>query len=271
LYVWWRPLDAVRPAQFYRALGAALLVSLIPILLWIVPVLENTDQKFAFWLVWNQTAGRITGNFSSAHVHPFYFYLPHVPVLLLPWAFFPVLWKNLRTLRVSEPSIRFLISATLPVFISFSLIAGKQPHYLLPLLPFVMIAVAVLMAGYRGILVKAVSVFMVVLIVGGQGVAAQMVFPRYDLSPYAAFYQEHKDADWAFAPNYQGEIGFVARAEHPLANIQKQDLKQWFLEHPKGYALVRHDTRDEVKDYREVLFAPYKGKWIGIYKGKDAQ
>ncbi|MCD8494194.1 MAG: glycosyltransferase family 39 protein [Alphaproteobacteria bacterium] len=269
LYFWWRPENALQSGKFYKALGLSLLISLIPILAWLIPVLTSTSDNFAFWLVWNQTAGRITGNFSSAHVHPFYFYLPLLPVLFLPWIFFPGFWRNIKTASLQNPAFRFLLSATLPVFLSFSLIAGKQPHYLLPLLPFIVIFIATLVSEAHPRILKAVSLVMVFLLILGQGIASQIVFPRYDLMPYAAFYQEHKDADWAFAPNYQGEMGFMARAEHPFDNIQKKHLSRWFVEHPGGYALVRYDTPDEIKAFKEIYSAPYKGKWIGIYTGTD--
>lgn len=269
LYFWWRAEDAIKPGQFYKALGLFLLISFIPVLTWLVPVLTSSSDNFAFWLVWNQTAGRITGNFSSAHVHPFYFYLPLLPVLFLPWIFFPAFWRNLKTLSLQPPAFRFLLSATLPVFVSFSLIAGKQPHYLLPLLPFIIILISTLIGDKPAKAIKAASLVMVVLLIAGQGIASRSVFPRYDLSPYAALYQEHKDEDWAFAPNYQGEMGFMARAEKPFDNITKKQLSRWFVEHPGGYALVRYDTPEEVKALHEVYAAPYKGKWIGVFTGRD--
>jgi 4-amino-4-deoxy-L-arabinose transferase-like glycosyltransferase len=47
-----------------------------------------------------------------------------------------VFWKSIsRINREIDPGLRFCISWLIPVFISFSFISSKQPHYLLPIFP----------------------------------------------------------------------------------------------------------------------------------------
>jgi hypothetical protein len=66
-----------------------------------------------------------------------YWYLPWLIPFLLPWSFL-LQWRGARTnlgCATGSGEGRLGIAATLPAFIAFSLISGKQIHYLLPLLP----------------------------------------------------------------------------------------------------------------------------------------
>lgn len=59
-------------------------IAFVIVLAWLIPVLAQADANFAYWLLWEQTAGRVTGSL-DAHVASFYAYLPIVPVMFLPW------------------------------------------------------------------------------------------------------------------------------------------------------------------------------------------
>lgn len=268
LYAFWRPENFISCPRFYKAVAFALIVSVVPVLLWLAQVLAKTDHDFAFWLLWEQTAGRITGNFSSAHVRPIFFYMLFLPAFFLPWLLFPSFWRHLKILP-STAAFRFLAAATLPVLVSFSFISGKQPHYLLPLLPFIVIGIAILVEDVRPQLIRAISIAMVCLLIGGQALASQMLFPRYDLTDIVAFYQSHRNQDWAFVRNYQGEINFLARAEKPIENIQPEKLRQWFAQHEGGFAIVRYRPSDDMRGYREIYSKPYRQKRIGIFRAGD--
>jgi 4-amino-4-deoxy-L-arabinose transferase-like glycosyltransferase len=60
-----------------------------------------------------------------------------LPLLLYPYSFWPPLWRALGGLRprAADLGTRFCLAWTLPALAVFSLISGKQPHYLLPLFP----------------------------------------------------------------------------------------------------------------------------------------
>ncbi|MCB9973635.1 MAG: glycosyltransferase family 39 protein [Rhodospirillales bacterium] len=271
LYPLWKFPDFISNARFYKSLGIALLVSIIPVLLWLIPALSQTGNDFAFWLLWNQTAGRVSGNFSSAHVRPFYFYLTFLPVLILPWAFFPGVWKNIKTLPQTPSVFRFLLSATLPVFVIFSLIAGKQPHYMLPLLPFIVIGIALTLKTTSLPVIRTVSIMMIVLLSVGQGIAGYTVFKNYDLASYAAFYQEHAQQDWAYAGKYQGELGFIAKTQKTIESVAKEDLDTWFADHPGGFALIRYENPEEIQGYDLVFTQKYRGRSMGIIQKGPSQ
>ena len=84
-------------------------------------------------IFWGQSAGRIVESFD--HARPFWWYLVLLPPLLLPWVVWPRLWRSLgkdRIVTLSDGGLRLLVAWTLPALIIFSIISGKQLHYLLP-------------------------------------------------------------------------------------------------------------------------------------------
>jgi len=122
----------------WRSVLIMMLVAVLggmPALGWAWAAVHHLDPRDAQELLLHQTAGRVVKSF--AHNRPLWWYLPWVPVLLLPW---PLLlrWRRLgaavRTWRVSQAA-RFGWSATVPALLAFCLVSGKQLHYLLPVLP----------------------------------------------------------------------------------------------------------------------------------------
>lgn len=268
LYGLWKWDGLINQKLFYKGLLIAVFISVIPVAAWLVPALSQTGDDFAFWLVWNQTAGRVSGNFSSAHVRSIFFYFMILPVLFLPWCFLPSFWRNIKRLS-QEKSIKFLVSATIPVFLSFCLIAGKQPHYLVPLLPFLIIAFALLFEEKKKIM--RVSLAMASVFILGQAIASQTIFQKYDLGPVSDFYNSEKDSDWAFVRKYQGEIGFLAKVDKAMDSIDSNQLTEWFHQHPGGKAIVRYNAKDDMSEYIELFSQPYKGKHLGIFKEGHSQ
>lgn len=272
LYKFWRDQDkTVTPAKFYKGIGLSILVGLIPVMLWLIPTLQDANSHFAFWLLWEQTAGRVTGNFSSSHARPFYFYFMLLPVMFLPWMLFPAFWRNLKTIK-TEKSLRLPLAEILPVFICFCLISGKQPHYLAPLLPFIIIAIAFMMEKTSLKTVKAITITLVALLIAGQGIAAKTVFTNYDLKPFAAFYDQHRDADWAFTKSrYQGELNFLAEVRKPIDHVYFHDLPAWVEKHPNSYIFARYKDPAEMNDYDLIFSRPYRGRTLGVFKAKELQ
>jgi 4-amino-4-deoxy-L-arabinose transferase-like glycosyltransferase len=252
---------------WYGACALAFVLSLVPVSCWLVPVLKASNPDFAFWLIWEQTAGRITGNMGSAHARPLYFYIPLLPILFLPWAFLPGFWKNIRGIKddfKTSVGLRFLTFWVVPVIAAFSLIGGKQPHYLLPLLPGIILFIAYQTKEDTGKLIK-ISAFMVMLAITGQGIAGQTVFKKYDLQPLANYVSAHQDRDWAFVRKYQGELTFLGRLHAGLDSELRTNLPQWFKEHPDGYAVVRYNKPDEISAFHMIMTVPYRGKNMGIF------
>jgi 4-amino-4-deoxy-L-arabinose transferase-like glycosyltransferase len=137
----WSAAARARPGPWYAGLGGGFLVGAAIALAWVVPAAIAGGEAYSRMILWSQTADRVARSF--AHQRPFWWYLPLVPLMLLPW----MLWRPaLRGVRDAvaalEPGARFCLAWAVPVFLVFCLISGKQPQYLLPLLP----AVALLAA-----------------------------------------------------------------------------------------------------------------------------
>jgi len=122
-----------------RALGVMALIAL----LWALPAAILGGKGYAADLLWRQSAGRALESF--AHRRPWWWYLPILPLMLMPWS---LVWANYRALGragrlvESDRGVRFCLAAFVPGLVLCSLVSGKQPHYLLPLLPALMLLVA---------------------------------------------------------------------------------------------------------------------------------
>lgn len=259
----------LKPLIWYGGFLISLLISTLPVLLWLVPVLQQSDDHFAFWLLWEQTAGRVTGNFNDAHVRPFWFYLPILPLLLVPWIFFRPFWRNLHTIHQAlprEPGLRFLLCWIIPVFISFSLISGKQPHYLLPLFPGLAILSAWLLRNVQTKTLHRTVTGVFVVFVLLHLVGAQTFLKDYDLQPVATYLEQHPDRDWGFVKKYHGELTFLARREKSLDEILlESEVPDWFARHPDGLVIMRFNDPATVTEYQLVFSIPYRGKTIGVF------
>lgn len=114
-------------------------------LLWAIPAALHGGPDFTEKIFWGQTAGRMANSFD--HDRAIWWYFPFLPLLAMPWISYTGVWRGLRRLSLDRASpdgiaVRFLLSWIVPVFLSFSLISGKQIHYLLPLVPGFMLLAA---------------------------------------------------------------------------------------------------------------------------------
>ncbi|MDT3734968.1 MAG: glycosyltransferase family 39 protein [Denitratisoma sp.] len=130
---WWRP-----GLSWKRWTGGVLLAVLggaAIALAWAIPAAIHGGEEYRRMIFWGQTAGRVADSF--AHKRPFWWYLPLLPVLFFPWLLWPGLWRRFAALRREglDAGLRFCLAWLLPVFFFFSLISGKQIHYLVPLFP----------------------------------------------------------------------------------------------------------------------------------------
>lgn len=269
----WMKAAFPNPAKWGAGCLLALITSTLPVLFWLIPILQQSDNDFAFWLLWNQTAGRVTGNFDDAHIRPFSFYLPLLPLMFMPWLLLPSLWKQIGRFKLEfihgNEGGRFLYCWSVPVFISFCLISGKQPHYLVPLLPSFAL---ILFMCLKETPIKKIAVtasISILMVIGGQAIASQSILKKYNLEPIAEYVEQHPEHEWAFVRNYHGEIGFLAGLLQPIDNLDdKSQLPEWLLEHPSGFAVVKFETPAELSNYRILFEQSYRGKKIGIVASK---
>lgn len=135
--------------RWYFGLAAALGLGVAIALAWAIPAAVRGGDDYANAIFWGQSAGRVVDSF--AHGRPWWWYLAVLPPLLLPWIIWPALWRAARGLRaaLSDGGVRFCLSWFLPAFLVFSLISGKQLHYLLPIFPALALIFVFLLAGSK--------------------------------------------------------------------------------------------------------------------------
>jgi 4-amino-4-deoxy-L-arabinose transferase-like glycosyltransferase len=134
---WWMGNSANKPnlRHWYLMFLIAALVGALILLAWAIPAGIYGGPKYQQEIFWGQTADRMVKSF--AHLRPVYWYLPMLPVMLFPWLFALPVWRALGKAfaAINEQGVRFCLAWFIPVLIAFSIISGKQPHYLLPIMP----------------------------------------------------------------------------------------------------------------------------------------
>jgi 4-amino-4-deoxy-L-arabinose transferase-like glycosyltransferase len=137
---WWS--SAVRSAwkSFTGRVVLGMLAGVAIALCWAIPAAIFGGPEYREAILWTQTAGRVTQSF--AHRRPFWFYLALMPVVLFPWAYWAPVRAFIRRGFLDDYGIRFCVAWFLGGLILFSLISGKQVHYLVPIFPAVALIAA---------------------------------------------------------------------------------------------------------------------------------
>lgn len=164
---WWHPSRlAGRRRRFFGATLLALLIGLVVVMAWALPAAWYGGADYAHAIFLRQTLDRIEGAANTgAHARPVWWYLLVILPLVLPWPLaLKASWARLRALR-AEPAVRLALGWFVPTFIVFSLMSGKQAHYLLPLFPALALLLAATVA--RGALAVRSAPFAVLLLALG--------------------------------------------------------------------------------------------------------
>lgn len=125
------------------ALGLALAL----VALWLVPALIVGSDSYRQELLWTQSAARVAGG--MAHDRPVWFLIAVLPLLLFPWFWTPRLWPALGEVLRTDGMARLCLIWAGSGLVLFSLISGKQVHYLIPEFPAVALLVARAMGSDR--------------------------------------------------------------------------------------------------------------------------
>lgn len=268
-YKYWKPENSISSKKFSFAVLGSIIIGAALVFIWLIPALTQTSDEFSYSLIWHQSAGRVTGNMEAAHSRPFYFYLMFLPLLFMPWVFFPKFWQGVKNFS-NHPAFKFLIVSSIPAFILFSIISGKQPHYMVPLLPFILIFSVYWLKDIDIKVFKLLGSICVVLLCIGQFIGSKIYFDQIDLKPLAEFYNANQDnQNWSFVRKYQGEIGFLTKAKTQIESLERDDLPKWFEKYPNGLAIIRYSDKDDNSHLNLLFTMPYKGKNIGVFELKD--
>lgn len=118
--------------KWYAWLVLSLLMGVCLVLFWLVPAALTGGETYRRAILWGQTVHRMANSF--AHKRPLWWYLPWIPALLMPWALFPPAWSAWKRL-LNDSGFRMALIWGGASIVIFSLLSGKQVHYLIPVLP----------------------------------------------------------------------------------------------------------------------------------------
>ncbi|HET6546088.1 MAG TPA: glycosyltransferase family 39 protein [Rhodanobacteraceae bacterium] len=164
---WWSDRLGTRRWRYVAGLALAVGLGIVLALLWAVPAALHGGDDYARAIFLHQTLDRVSDSF--AHQRPIWLYFVALPLMLLPWPLVVRMrWRDLRGLG-RERAVRFALAWVLPTFVVFCLISGKQPHYLLPLLPGIALLLATMLQ--RGVLRLRTGLFALALVVLGVALA----------------------------------------------------------------------------------------------------
>lgn len=134
--LWSETARAVK-ARWYVCVFAGVVIGIAIALCWLIPAALYGGPSY-----WQPLIAKVSGRLheSFAHRRPFWWYLPLIPILLLPWVLClrapRAAWRALPRGRIGPIFIGvFLLCWWLPPSLAFCAISGKQIHYLAPLLP----------------------------------------------------------------------------------------------------------------------------------------
>ncbi len=130
------PLWASEPPdwrQIGRGSAAALAVGLAIVLVWLVPALVGGDAAFRKELLVTQSVARVSGDLG--HGRPIWFLIALLPAILFPWGWSWRLWQGVPAAIRGDGAGRMVAIWAGSALVLFSLVGGKQMHYLLPELP----------------------------------------------------------------------------------------------------------------------------------------
>lgn len=193
---WWgREIPRRAPSLWWPRLAGAVGLTAAIALAWALPAAASGGPDYANAILVRQTEQRMVHSY--AHNHPWWWYLPVLPLLLYPYSFWPPLWKAVFAAlaalrrRAADPGLRFCLAWLVPGLLVFSLISGKQPHYLLPLMPcFALIAARLLTeAGGMGDTVRRwhlLPALSLLVLTGAALVVVPLLSPRHGLPSWSS-------------------------------------------------------------------------------------
>lgn len=251
-------------AQLFFAVSTAAAIALA----WAIPAANQGGQAYADDILWGQTAGRVQNSFS--HDHPWWWYFPILLALFIPWVLMPSFWRALRCSMTSRTQRWLMYSALLP-FVIFMLMSGKQPHYLIPLMPLVALALSLhsppTAAGIARSRPGLQNPYLPFALPGLLGITL-LALPNSVLAPFRVetmagkIHQlQQQQIPVLHAGKYHGDFHFVGRLEQAL-HVRKdvRKIPAWAAEHPNGYLVIsdRHAARSDFIDQQALQSAVYE-------------
>jgi len=117
--------------SFYIKGFLAVLIGIAIALIWAIPAAKLGGDEFAYGIFWGQYAGRAVDAF--AHKRAFWWYIPWVPVIMMPWILHKGFWSGFSKLTSKiDSGLKAIIVWIAGDMLIFALISGKQIAYIAP-------------------------------------------------------------------------------------------------------------------------------------------
>ena len=89
---WWSIRVRSSCVRWYIGCGSAVVIGVAIALAWALPSAAAGGKAYGDELLFGQTTGRMVNSFS--HQQPFWWYLPWLPLCLVPWISFGAVWRG---------------------------------------------------------------------------------------------------------------------------------------------------------------------------------
>jgi 4-amino-4-deoxy-L-arabinose transferase-like glycosyltransferase len=293
---WWdvrQPASIDAPAAvgptgrtWVAGIAAATLAGAAIALAWAVPAAMAGGPVYARAIFVGQTAGRVVRSF--AHRRPLWWYVPNLLWMLLPWLAWPPLWRAARSrwrTRVAgqrfsdDAGLRFCAAVAIPGFIIFSIVSGKQVHYLLPEVPLFALAVSrVLVDGGDRVTrvlgpnawVPRIAVITLLIVVIAHIAAAPYLRRRYDGTAVARHLATLEQRGFPLANEgpYAGQFSYVGRLRRPVEEVPVGNVAAWLATHPDGRVITYPRSPDAAGPGVAERVQRYEAGYVVVRRAK---
>ena len=258
----------IRSAAALRSIAISVLGVLLGAglaLAWALPAAAAGGDDYGNALLFGQTAGRLQQSFS--HARPIWWYLPIGFLLLLPWSCSLAWW---RSWRGPGRNRRAILAAGILSIAVFSLISGKQPHYLVPLLPALFAVTANRLprlgrwraASWAMPLTTAAILLSAWLVKG----------PAFDLRPAAAqlVAAQQQGSPTAFLGDSHGQLHFLGRLHDLPKRVGPGSVRAWASKRPHGTVVLLEGAAKRAELWNDAVLkhaslrTPYRNEELAI-------
>lgn len=134
--IWAGREHALRWGHWYIDIATGLIVGVGLVAIWGIVIIIEVEQGFAIAL--DHLVGALPTEISLFPAdQPMYWYLVLLPVAMLPWVAWPLIYSRLWQIKNRLPAIGliFCLVWVVPVLLVLTMLGPRQPQFLLPLLP----------------------------------------------------------------------------------------------------------------------------------------
>jgi 4-amino-4-deoxy-L-arabinose transferase-like glycosyltransferase len=264
--------DLFQEGRWRRHLRLSLLPALIPAaLLYLTPfLLSNATagpnyQSSGLAMAFKENILRFFRPFD--HQAPLYVYVEYLPLYALPWTFFlpPLLWR-IRRWKELGPDSRWPLLASLLILGFLTLSGSRRNYYVLPILPFVMLAIADWIHEPGGARRRKAAFWTASVAAAGlllfYGVALPLVYRHGNVRVMSAEIREaaERQAPWSewrvVLFNTNPQMGYyLDPAVRARRLLTEEELQQALKEHPRTVVVTyaRHAAKVESQIGRSAV------------------